>query len=354
MERCCQTSLQWLTMTDIRMPILLSLLSAGCAFGDQTSRAGTGVSFAEQAGRVVKRSDSSAPRGANPGNLHWSLVAASDCILTASLQMPVAEIRAILKKPHKRRHSPKRERWFTITVSNTTILKGAAGEQIDALRYYAATNYFGRYPEARQVLALDHKRAIVFAARSPGRSLGGYVPGGYHPLAIIPECRETVMFVSETVKEHQNILSNYSNLAPQGLTNTQAHATVTRLVNDLVAGKNGTFQKLFDMGTNAVPSMALFLDDPRPLPEYIPLRGYTRPGLKCKTKGGTFAIFTTHVTDTLLRALRMRGGHSVSFLRSPGTQWQYEKNRKALVDYWKLYVYYFYWTRPNTPTPPDK
>ncbi len=249
----------------------------------------------------------------------WNLVAESELIVTATLSVPESEIRSSLESSD--------HRYVEMSFSPEVVLKGLASNP-PIIRWYTKPRSYKPGPE--QVLALNGETALLFLIYVRDPYARGYYFAGHTTDSLQGVSEAQLSLVHRIVREQDDALKKFRELFPPE--REPLYETVKGLVDDMTdAGtQHSAFAQLEALGSQAIPSIIMLMDDRRDLADpSISLRNDFPDAFEAFRHYGP-----EKVVDALAAILNQITGESFGTIYNGGT----EQERANTIKAWRLFL----------------
>ena len=249
----------------------------------------------------------------SPIDPEWRLVADSNLILRARMDVPVEKVDETIKTG--------KESFVTLRFDVLDPLKGTGGlKSVQAIYRSGAGSYT---PAPKSVLALNGKEVLVFIADR-------YIVQVKD--AIRPFEPDRAELLRKEVTNQRLITENFARL-PAAMPDN-LHGTVKALIDEMTneATQQDAVWRLQRLGPRAAPSIIRLMDDRRPLPLKRTMFINNHP----KAFEGITHYGPKVVVDALATVLPGMTERSFGSINSGGS----EDERRTVVNAWRVYLHY--------------
>lgn len=251
----------------------------------------------------------------------WQLVVQSDVIVDGVPDVPVEQI-------GKANDSGKHE-YVNLTVRVKKCIKGDHCPATILVRYYTRSDS----PSARILAESNAKQSVLFLTQVDTQTIT-HAPevyfAGHTPKAIQSSSQELIERLSAEVSAQKEIINDFArHFRPE---NEPAYARVRELVEATLNPRTEqkAFADLEAAGQSAVPALIMLMDDRRELPV---------KEMSLRNGPGGFEAFRHYgpkvVIDSITAILNQITGKDFGTTMNGGS----ERERKAAVDGWRVYLY---------------
>lgn len=270
---------------------------------------------------LLSSSAVSAEPSKKPISPMWDLVARSDVIARAKLDIPLAVLKASL--------DTRNYAYIDLRVDIEETIKGSLPPQPVAVRYFTGPREYS--PTAGFLESYNGKEVIVFLLQVDKAGVPGNYFAGATPSAVGPFIAEEFSTVAREVKQQAQIVRQFDEL-PIGKT-AAADALIRELFEGLTskASQAATWERLLKLSREDAPAIVRVMDDQRPLAEryaYVP----TPDSFEATAQYGppriveAASILLAYLTETSSFRDVYNGGS--------------ERERQADVDGWRVWCAY--------------
>lgn len=204
----------------------------------------------------------SAEPSKKPVSAKWELIARSDLIARAKIEVPLSALNASLEA--------RKYEFIDLQADVEETVKGSLPQEPVTVRYYTEPSKHD--PSARFLEKCNGQEVIVFLVQFDG-DVAGICFAGNTPAAVSPFDAREFLTIAREVAQQQEIAEQFDKL-PVGKT-TAADARVRKLLDGLTRGQTQTaaWEQLLKVPRQDIPAIVRAMDDPRPLAQrdvYVP------------------------------------------------------------------------------------
>jgi hypothetical protein len=250
------------------------------------------------------------------GSRSWALCAASSTIVTGTLHVPVADLRAA---------QGSRGRYLSATVDVSEVLKGDRSEAL-VVTFFSDDRTYA--PKSDELIALDGRAVVLFLTAIPEGASGRLKTyfAGDTPDAVRTLSAPVLTEIREEIARQARVLRGW-----RPHPEWPYEAAVKRLIEKTLVRSTAAsaFRDLENLGPAAVPAIADLMDDRRRL-------GAAEIVLKNPP-----SMFEAHriyspvlVVDALAAILNQITGADFGSIANGGS----ERQRRLAVDGWRIYA----------------